>query len=69
MCLDGNYDIGCIPDLQLMINLTDEVPVQRAYDSMPKPLYKEVKEYVQDLLVYGWVVMSKSLYEASVACP
>ncbi|KAI7789706.1 hypothetical protein IRJ41_001809 [Triplophysa rosa] len=63
-----NDDIGCIPGLQMTINLKDEVPVQRAYASIPKPLYKEVKEYVQDLLARGWVVKSKSPYAAPVVC-
>ncbi len=64
----GEDDIGCIPSLQMTINLTDDIPVQRAYASIPKPLYKEVKEYVQDLLARGWVVKSKSPYAAPVVC-
>lgn len=46
-------DIGCIPSLQMSITLTDEIPVQRAYSAIPKPLFKEVKEYVQELLMRG----------------
>lgn len=61
----GN-DLGCIPNLQMVINLKDNVPVQRAYTSIPKPLFKEVKEYIQDLLVKGWIVKSKSAYSAPV---
>lgn len=64
----GDDDIGCIPSLQMTINLKDDIPVQRAYASIPKPLYKEVKEYVQDLLARGWVVKSKSPYAAPVVC-
>ena len=63
-----SHDIGCIPSLQMSINLKDEIPVQRAYSSVPKPLFKEVKEYVQDLLMKGWVVKSKSSYSAPVVC-
>lgn len=44
-------DIGCIPSLQMEIRSKDDIPVQRAYASIPKPLYKEVKEYIQELLV------------------
>lgn len=47
---DGD-DIGCIPSLQMEIRLKDDTPVQKAYAAIPKPLYKEVKEYVQELLV------------------
>lgn len=64
---DGN-DIGCNPNLQMVINLKDDIPVQRAYTSIPKPLLREVKEYVQDLLVRGWIVKSKSSYAAPIVC-
>ncbi len=64
----GDDDIGCIPSLQMTINLTDDIPVQRAYASILKPLYKEVKEYVQDLQARGWVVKSKFPYAAPVVC-
>lgn len=63
-----SHDIGCIPSLQMSISLKDEIPVQRAYSSVPKPLFKEVKEYVQDLLMKGWIVKSKSSYAAPVVC-
>lgn len=39
-------DIGYIPNLQLKIHLKDDTPAQTSYNSVPKPLYKEVKEYV-----------------------
>lgn len=61
-------DIGCIPSLQMEIRLKDDTPVQRAYASIPKPLYREVKEYIQELLVKGWVVKSQSPYAAPVIC-
>ncbi len=63
-----SHDIGCIPSLQMSITLKDEIPVQRAYSSVPKPLFKEVKDYVQDLLMKGWIVKSKSSYAAPVVC-
>lgn len=43
----GGDGIGCIQSLQMVINLKDDIPVQRAYTSIPKPLLKEVKEYIQ----------------------
>lgn len=61
-------DIGCIPSLQMEINLKDDIPVQRTYASIPKPLYKEVKDYIQDLLARGWIVKSKSSYSSPVVC-
>ncbi|KAI3367338.1 hypothetical protein L3Q82_008381 [Scortum barcoo] len=36
-----NDDIGCIPNLQMVISLKDDIPVQRSYAAIPKPLYKE----------------------------
>lgn len=57
---DSN-DIGCIPSLQMSITLKDEIPVQRTYSSIPKPLFKEVKEYIQELLMKGWIVKSSCL--------
>ncbi len=64
---DGD-DVGCIPSLQMSINLKDDIPVQRANSSIPKLLFKEVKDYVQDLLEKGWIVKSKSPYYAPVVC-
>lgn len=61
-------DIGCIKNLQMTINLTDDIPVQRTYSSVPKPLFQEVKQYIQELLMKGWIVKSKSPYAAPVVC-
>lgn len=64
---DGS-DIGCIPSLQMSVRLKDDTPVQKAYASVPKPLYREVKEYIQELLVKGWIVKSHSPYAAPIVC-
>ena len=37
-------DIGTVPDLELNIRLTDNVPVKHSYMSIPRPLYDEVKD-------------------------
>lgn len=63
-----NDDIGCIPNLQMTIMVKEHIPVQRSYAAIPKPLYKEVKEYIQDLLARKWIVKSKSPYAAPVVC-
>ena len=36
-------DVGCTKELQLEIKLTDPTPVQKNYNSVPPPLYREVK--------------------------
>ena len=37
---------GYIPNLKMKLNLNDDKPVQKIYNFIPKPLYKELKEYV-----------------------
>lgn len=61
-------DIGCIPGLQLQITTTDNTPVQKNYNSIPRPLYKEVKDYISNLLDRGWVRKSVSAYSSPVVC-
>lgn len=61
-------DIGCIPNLQIKIQLSDETPVQKRYNAIPKPLYQEVKDYVQKLLSHGWKRKSTSPYSSPVVC-
>ncbi len=47
-------DIGCIEGLQLNISLKDTTPVTRTYQSVPRPLYEEMKDYLHDLIAQGW---------------
>ena len=61
-------DIGCISELQMDITLTSEQPVQKNYLSIPRPLYPEVKCYIEDLLNRGFIRTSKSPYSISVVC-
>ena len=61
-------DVGRAEELQVDINLTDSVPVQRKYTAIPQPLYAEVKQYVEDLLNRGWIQKSKSAYSSPVVC-
>ena len=55
-------DIGEIKDLKMKINLHDYEPVKRSYTLLPKPLYKQVKEFVEDMLAQGWVQKSSPSY-------
>ena len=61
-------DAGDIPSLQKKIRLTDDIPVQKTYQSIPRPLYQEVKDYLQDLIDRGWIVKSQSPYASPVVC-
>lgn len=53
--LKDENDVGCIPSLQLKIRLHDTTPVRHTHTSVPKPLHKELKEYLEDLLNRGWI--------------
>ena len=57
-------DVGCAEELQVDINLTDSVPVQKRYNSIPQPLHAEVKKYVEDLLNRDWIQKSRSAYSS-----
>ena len=48
-------DIGDIRDFQMKINLSDEIPVKEAYRHLPRNLYDEVRNYVNDFLINGWI--------------
>jgi hypothetical protein len=52
----------------MKINLTDNIPVQKKYNSIPKPLYPEVKQYIEDLLNRKFIRKSKSAYSSPVVC-
>ena len=61
-------DIGNVTDLKLKINLSNDTPVKKSCISIPPPLYKEVKEYLENLLVNGWIQRSTSSYASPVVC-
>ena len=61
-------DIGSIPDLKLDLNLSDKIPVQKNYVAVPRPLYPEVKAYIEDLLNKDFIRKSKSPYSSPVVC-
>jgi hypothetical protein len=62
-------DIGCIPDLKVTIKLNDETPVQNNYTAVPRPLYPEVKSYVEELLNKNYVRINIPLQFACSMCP
>ena len=61
-------DVGCVEKLELDIRLKDDQPVQKNYISIPKPLYGEVKEYLEDLINRNWICKSHSAYSSPVVC-
>ena len=59
-------DINVIDGLELKLNMQDETPVQKQYRRVPKPLYPEVKNYLEDLLNRQWIKPSSSSYASPV---
>ena len=59
-------DIGSAPGLELNLKTTDDIPVQRNYNSIPKPLYKDVKNHIQVLLDKKWIQKSKSSWSSPI---
>ena len=64
----SDSEVGCAEGLQMEINLKDNIPVQKSYQSIPKPLYSEVKAYIEDLLNQGFITKLKSSYSSPVVC-
>jgi len=61
-------DVVCVENLELEIQLKDNQPVQKNYISIPKPLYAEVKEYLEDLINRNWICNSRSAYSSPMVC-
>lgn len=61
-------DIGETKRLKLKINLKDQTPIHKTYNSIPKPLYKEVKEYIEELLSRGWIQKNYLSYASPMVC-
>ena len=62
----SDEEIGCITSVEMKINLSDETSVQQNYNSVLRPLYPEIKAYIEDLLNHRWIVKSKSNYSSPV---
>ena len=52
----------------MKINLSDQIPVKEAYRHLPRNLYEEVRNYVNDLVINGWVRESFSAYASPIVC-
>ena len=61
-------DIGDVKDLEMEINLSDPIPVYVPHRHIPRQLYEEVKNYINDLIVNKWVRESKSPYSSPIVC-
>ena len=61
-------EIGDAKGLHGNINLTYTIPCKKTYTAVPRSLYPEVKQYVEDPLNRGWVQRSRSAYSSPVVC-
>ena len=59
-------DVVCVEYLKLEIQLKDNEPLQKNYSSIPKPLYGEVKEYLEDPIDGNLICKSLSAYLSSM---
>jgi len=59
-------DIGSVPELKLKLNLVDNIPVQRNYNAIPKPMYAEVRAQIQTMLDRGWIRKSESAWSSPI---
>ena len=57
-------EIGDVNTHKMKIQLENPVLVQNNYNCIQKPFYKEIKDYVEDLLNRDWIVASESNYSA-----
>jgi len=63
-----NDDVGCISELEMDIKMTSDQLVQKNCLSIPRPLYPEVKGYIEDRLNQGFIRKSTSPLSSSVVC-
>ena len=50
------------------MSLTDNIPVQKNYAAVPRPLYPDIKAYIEDLLNKTFICKSDSPYSSLVVC-
>ena len=64
----NDSDIGTIEKFKLKLNVTDPKPVRKPYWTIPKQLYSEVKQYLEDLITNNWIKTSYSSYTSPMVC-
>ena len=60
----SSQDVGCAEGLKHKIILSDTTSVQKHYIAVPRPLYPELKRYIEDLLNRKFIQKSKSPYSS-----
>ena len=61
-------DQGDVPDMEMELHLKDDVPVVVPHRRIPRPLYEEVKHFINDLVANNWIRESTSNYSSPIVC-
>ena len=61
-------DIGHIKDFKLELKLTDDAPVSENYRRIPRHLYDQVKDHINNMLAHGYIRESTSSYASPIVC-
>ena len=56
------------PNFEMKIHLTDNVPVKEPYRKVPRHMYSEANNFIDDMITNGWVRESCSSYSAPIVC-
>ena len=64
----NDSDIGTIKSFKLKLNVTDPKPVWKRCRTIPKQLYFEVKQCLEDLITNNWIKNSYSSYASPMVC-
>ena len=62
------FDLGKIDDFQMEIKMIDETPINEAYRQIPRHLYGEVKNYIDDAISSNLIRKSFSNYVSPMVC-
>jgi hypothetical protein len=65
MCF-RKLQVTYVKEVEMQIQFNDTRPVQKRYNAIHRPLYPEVKNYIQDLLNRNLITKSKSAYSSPI---
>ena len=64
----SELDIGEMHNCQMDIKLLDDIPVNEPHRNLPRKLYEDVKIYLNDMILNGWIQESDSAYASPIVC-
>ena len=63
----SELDIGEMHNCQMDIKLLDDIPVNEPHRNLPRKLYEDVKIYLNDMILNGWIQESDSAYASPLS--